>query len=375
MHLEHGGRFFRPFVVTVLVVAWGAAGAFAADAPPLYTKWEITAPTPLLNDAGTLASWGWSRRPVMTFDRALVAKNGRSGFKEWDFYTVTSPDCYIQVTLVNLGWAVMASTKFIDYRTMELTSNFHLGMGDSDLSLPSDPKKDMTYGKGEFRVSFSGSGKVRTLKFEFPKSMISGPRMRGEIQIEDDPEQDILATAMPFKEPGLFSYALRSIALPASGEIEVGDDPFVFKSGETFAARNWEKGILPKDYTWGCAVAAGMVDGKRVGFNIGFGDEDSSRFTGNGVFCDGVLHKLGEVPWTWDKKDAMQPWSFKSEDGRFDVVLKPAFDQSNATNLGVFSTKTSKAQGTVSGRVVLDDGTVLELTGLQAFAEYSVRRW
>lgn len=360
-----------------VVVAWVSGGAFAegAGAPPLYTQWEITAATPLLDDNGVLAAWGWSRRPVITFDRALAAKSGKSGFKEWDFYTVTSPECYIQVTLVSLGWAVMASTKFIDFKTMELTSNFHMGMGAKDLLLPSDPYENMTYEKGEFLVSFAGSGKARTLKFDFPKSLISGPRMRGEILIEDDPQQDILATAMPFKEPGLFSYAFRSIALPASGQVEVAGDPYVFKAADSFAARNWEKGILPKDYAWGCAVAAGMVNGKRVGFNIGFGDEDSSRGPGNGVFCDGVLHKLGEIPWTWNKDDALKPWSFKSEDGRFDATLTPAFDQSNATNVGVFSTKTIKAQGTVSGRVVLDDGTVIEMAGLQGFAEYSVRRW
>ena len=81
------------------------------------------------------------------------------------------------------------------------------------------------------------------------------------------------------------------------------------------------------------------------------------------------------------KKDSIrtrilpQPWYFKSLDGRFDMVLEPFFDQSSNINLIIYSTDTIKVHGNVSGHVVLDDGTVVEIHNFLGFAEHAFQKW
>jgi hypothetical protein len=122
-------------------------------------------------------------------------------------------------------------------------------------------------------------------------------------------------------------------------------------------------------------VAAGEANGKRVGFNIGFGEENNARASGNSVVYDGVLHKLGEIDWSYDRTDIMQPWYFQSRDDRFDMVLEPFLDQSARIDLGIYSTDTTKVQGNVSGRMVLDDGTMVAVQDMLGFSEHCLQKW
>lgn len=367
----------RALGVCLLCIPWLSVGAQgeASGGPRLYTDWEISARTPLLDADGGLAAWGWARHPLMEFDRRSIPASSASRLKEWDFYAISSSECYLELTLANIAWAVLASVTLIDYQSKETNSNLYVGFNAKELILPPDPYGSISYDKSRRHVSFRFSEKGRTLTFDFPETLFIGPHMCGEIQIQDGPQQESLATAMPFDAPGTFFYTNKRVALPASGKIEVADKTHSFRPGHSFAVLDWGRGVWPAEFEWGWAVGAGTVGGKYVGFNIGFGDEDNSRASGNSVVYDGVLHKLGAINWTWRKDDLMHAWHFKSEDNRFDVVLEPSFDQSGEIDLGKYRSKIDKVHGTASGRIVLDDGTVLEITGLMGFAEHCLQRW
>ena len=90
---------------------------------------------------------------------------------------------------------------------------------------------------------------------------------------------------------------------------------------------------------------------------------------------DGVLHKLGEIEWSYNRDDIMQPWHFQSADERFNVTLEPFHDVSNEINLFIYSTNTIKVHGRASGYVVLDSGEVVDMDNLQGFAEHCFQRW
>jgi len=377
MRTRHVLRIGAPTRAIAVFLVVGLAGGVYGEGPglQLYNDWEITEKTPLLSEDGALAAWGWARHPLMQFDRAAIPKASKPRYKEWDFYSVSGPDCYMDVTLANISWAVLASVSFVDYATKEMSTNFQLEPAADALVLPPDPYESVSYDRAGRRVSFHFSDNVRTLRFDFPETWLVGPRIRGEMRILDDPTEEQLATAFPFETPGEFFYTNKLVALPASGSVEVSGTAHSFQPGRSFAVLDWGRGVWPAEFAWGWAVGAGMADGKRVGFNIGFGDEDNSRASGNSVVVDGVLHKLGTIDWTWNKGDVMQPWRFKGKDGRFDVVLEPSFDQSGEVDLGQFASELDKVHGAASGRIVLDDGTVLEAKGLLAFAEHAIQRW
>lgn len=339
----------------------------------LYNDWEITQATPLLNADGTLSAWGWSRHARMTYDRSLVKENVSGRLKEWEFYCVMSPDCYMEITLADISWAELTMVSVVDYLTGKSSFNLRFGLQSDYFTLPSDPCGSTVFDNAGAHVAYSYDEPVRTLEFDFPWTVL--PAIKGTINIQHRPSDERLATAMPFDFAGSFFYTNKIVGMPATGEITVNNTTYTFPAGASYAVLDWGRGVWPEEFAWTWAAAFGTVDGVPIGFNIGYGEEDSSRTSASGVFYNGVLHKMGKITWSFDANDAMQPWRFTSADGRFDVTLSPFYDQSNTIDLGVYATDITKAHGTMNGRVVLDNGKTIEIKDILGFAEYCIQRW
>jgi hypothetical protein len=360
----------------VLALGLSVAGCSDGDEwPPLYNDWEITEPTPLLTSDGTLAAWGWARHPYLQYDRERVLAADQERIKEWDYYSIMTPDYHLDITLANISWLVLATVNYTDFNTGDATHNLFIDGNPAALDLPPDPYDSITFGEGDNMLSFQVTPTGRTIGFSFPQSDLFGPAFSGEVHIEDNPAGESLVTAMPFAEPGRFFYTDKIFALPASGTFEIEDQSFVIPAGESWAVLDWGRGVWPEEFEWGWAGAGGLVDGVRFGFNIGFGDEDNSRTTGSAVLYDGVLHKLGEIEWQYNADDLMQPWQFTSLDGRFEMTLDPAADGSMVLDLGTYRANTTKVYGHCTGEVVLDDGTALTVSDILCFAEHCIQAW
>ncbi|MGV2448250.1 UNVERIFIED_CONTAM: DUF2804 family protein, partial [Bacillus sp. ATCC 13368] len=63
------------------------------------------------------------------------------------------------------------------------------------------------------------------------------------------------------------------------------------------------------------------------------------------------------------------PWQFTSSDHRFETVFEPIIDRSASMSVGPVATEQHQVFGRMSGHVVLDDGTDLELRDIVCFAE------
>ncbi len=101
------------------------------------------------------------------------------------------------------------------------------------------------------------------------------------------------------------------------------------------------------------------------------------RSTETCIFYDGKAHKFGAVDVeTFPKDDKyMEPWKFISEDGRFNMTMKPTFDYHTDLNLKVGRMHAHQVHGIWSGDVTLDDGTKLEIKDMYAFCEYVENTW
>jgi hypothetical protein len=111
------------------------------------------------------------------------------------------------------------------------------------------------------------------------------------------------------------------------------------------------------------------VEGNPFGFNIGYGVGNTAAATENILIYDGVAHKLDDVTFHIPKDSYTKPWTFSSSDGRFETSFVPVIDRAAKINLGVVVTAQHQVFGKMSGKVVLDDGKVLELKDLLCFAE------
>ena len=71
----------------------------------------------------------------------------------------------------------------------------------------------------------------------------------------------------------------------------------------------------------------------------------------------------------------MEPWKFTSNDGRFEMNFTPIIDRQAPVDLKVICMIPHQVFGRMSGRAVLDDGTVVELKDATVFAERVHNKW
>ena len=123
------------------------------------------------------------------------------------------------------------------------------------------------------------------------------------------------------------------------------------------------------------------MDGERFGFNIGYGFGNTSAASENMLFYKGRAHKLSQVtfhiPGDGGRRtpDYMQPWTFTSDDGRFEMDYTPVLDRASCSDVGLIKSDQHQVFGVFNGRAVLDDGTVLNVKDLPSFAEKVINKW
>lgn len=121
---------------------------------------------------------------------------------------------------------------------------------------------------------------------------------------------------------------------------------------------------------------SGWVEGKRFGFNIGFGFGNTSAATENMLFYDGVAHKISHVHFDLAGSGGyMAKKRFTSDDGRFEMEFTPIYDRYTEAKALFLDNRCHQLFGTFNGKAVLDDGQVIEVKDLVAFAEHAVNNW
>ena len=132
--------------------------------------------------------------------------------------------------------------------------------------------------------------------------------------------------------------------------------------------------MWPFHNEWYWSNGTGTVDGKIFGFNLGTGFGNTSQATENMLFYNGKYHKLGRVHFDLDT-EYMKPWRLYDDEGRLDLTLTPCYDRTTRMKALFVDNCCHQMFGGFSGRAVLDDGTVLQIDDLQAFAEHAVNNW
>jgi hypothetical protein len=368
----------------VLLIACGATPAIDAGSndagsidagsidggPPALDPREITAPTPLLDDEGSVVAHGWARGALMEYDRAAVATEHVERVREWEFYAIFAPTFAAAVTMTDVGIVTIASVSVQDYTTGLVHDASILG-GPDELVLPPSTAGtiDWTAENGFARTELSGETRIVELGVG---AVDVYEDARVALSIDDTGES--IAAVHTFEPEGLFFYENKRVGLTATGTIRIGETTWSLE--DAYAVIDWGRGAWPERVQWDWAAASGTSDGHRVGINLGTVHGDDSRGTADAIVVDGVLHKMTRVVWTYDPANVLAPWRFTSDDGRLDLTLAPDFDESGGFDLGPrYAMNNLKAHGTFSGTVVLDDGTTLRIEGVRGAAEHVEIRW
>ncbi len=364
-----------------------------------YTSWqeldfkrnqvEYSQKTTLLDKKGNLqVKGGWARRNIFEYDRTLTKPQWRG--KEWDFFQLSDGKMMLQASIANISIGGYASATLLDLTTGKLVTSMDLWIGGKNephhvLPQNGDEPNLVEYKNKNFEFVVDTKKTSRTIKFSGP---IKDQTFECEVEMDMFDNHENITIVTPFKKrgkymPTRFFMTMKQNCMPASAIVKLdGEVLYEFSKDNTFAVLDWGRGVWPYNNVWYWGNGAQYITDEKgekhvFGFEItwGIGNEDNATETC--LFYDGKAHKIGSVDVeVFPKPDKwMQPWHFVSDDGRFDMTMKPFYDHHTDTNALIARMHTHQVHGLWSGKVTFDDGTVLEIKDMYAFCEYVENRW
>ena len=346
---------------------------------------EYTSPTPLLDEKGNLLAKGWARHNLFKYERRLVKPRFR--LKEWDFHQIQDGQYKVLINFFNITVGTSATASIRDIRTGELiaenvviipfTRNKYLPpeIGDKTNKLVFDDKGikmvyDTNLEEGYRHVTFESTYKGEPIKYDFWEEVPEGH------------ENITIVTPFP-KKKNQFFLTTKQNCLPAEGYVQIGEKKISFTKDKSFGTMDWGRGIWPHKAEWYWGNGSTYLTDEKgekhtFGFEITWLIGDDSFATETCLFYDGKAHKIGKVDVKEfpGNKGWLEPWEFYSEDGRFEMVMTPFYDDhSGFLNKDILGTECHQAHGLWNGKVILDDGKVLEIKDMYAFCEYVKNSW
>ena len=340
---------------------------------------RIVTPGPLHDEQGRLIETGYATELIKTYDRKRVAAK-RLRIKEWDYYAVCTDHFALALTIDHNGYMTMDSVSFLNFdQNSQVTK--------SVINLPFMSPRDLPPSSTKGNIRVSGKGYMLSFENDGHSRHLSGfmNRFAGEntitfdLHLTDAPKESMVIIT-PFKDrPEAFYYNQKINCMRVDGVIRIGNEEFSCKPDDTFAVLDWGRGVWTYENTWYWGSASGLVKNVPFGFNIGYVFGDTSAASENVIFYGGKIHKLSQVMFNIPAKDGkdayMSPWTFTSDDGRFEMQFLPLMDRAAKTDLGIICSDQHQVFGRFSGKAILEDGQEVRIDQLTGFAEKVHNKW
>ena len=335
---------------------------------------EVITKQRLLDKKGQIAEPGWSKQLLQEYRREDI-KAPKFRIKEWDYYLITAKDFGVAMTIGDLGYIGMESASFLDFKNKcEHTESVTPLMTMGKLNMPTHSGAGVSEYKDE-RVHLRAvvENGVRHLTCDF-KQFDGEKDLSFDIVLEQ-PEMDTMVIATPWDKKHHFYYNQKINCMPAKGWVEYGEERYEFKPETDFGILDWGRGVWTYDNTWYWGTGNGIVNGKPLGINIGYGFANTSAASENLVIYDGKAHKLDDVTCHIQGKEYLKPWKITSSDGRFEMDFEPILDRAAFTDYKIIISDQHQVFGYLSGQIILDDGTALQVDNYLAAVEVVRNRY
>ncbi len=330
---------------------------------------EVRKIQPLLNEDGSLREPGWSRQLYQVYNKEWI-RAPKFRIKEWDYYLVLNEAYAGAFTICDAGYFGLLSVSLLNFaegweHTETILTPFPMGR----YHLPwTSGKGNVVYRDKRLHLGYFVREGGRQIRCRF-KDFYQGKPFSCDIALRQ-PKMDTMVIATPWKEKKTaFYYNQKINCMPARGSMSYDGRTYCFSPETDFGTLDWGRGVWTYDNRWYWGTGSAVVDGKPFGFNIGYGFGDTGAASENIIFYDGRGHKLDDVVFHIPKDSYMEPWTFTSSDGRFEMEFKPVLDRAAKTSLVLFASDQHQVFGRMSGKAVLDDGTALEIKDMMCSAE------
>ena len=338
---------------------------------------EITAKIPLLNEEGNLSEPGFAKKLLPQYSRSAI-KASPLRIKEWDYYLVNNGRYALALTVDDNGYMGLDSVSLLDFEeNINITTSPMSFMPLGALHMPSTSEcGHVRHGGRGYSLEFLNNGQgERILKASMEKFGPEG-RIEAEVRLKQTGDESMVICT-PFNSKGRFYYNQKINCMRAEGYMKYGGRTYEFKPDESFAVLDWGRGVWTYHNTWYWGSASYQVGGVPFGWNVGYGFGDTSAASENMLFYDGKAHKISSVKFNipGDEKDFLSPWTFTSDDGRFEMDFVPVMDRASCTDVKLIKSDQHQVFGRFTGKAVLDDGRVIEIKDFPGFAEKVENKW
>ena len=343
-------------------------------------KQNILTTGELLNNQGVLNQAGYAFQLVKSYNRNAIKANPLR-IKEWDYYLITNESFGLAITVADNSYMSLLSVTFLDFnakteQTFSHMSFFTMGK----LGLPASSESgDIHMQQPKMEIHIQHENNHRHLMVSIPNFDKEKP-LKADILLTEMYD-DTMVIATPYREnPKAFYYNQKIIGMKAEGTVHFNGKAHHFTPESSYGILDWGRGVWTYENTWYWSAANGKIGDALFGFNLGYGFGDTSKASENMIFYNGRAHKVDRVHFIIPsfpngQPDYMKPWTFTSNDGRFESSFNPILDRSSKTKIAFLESDQHQVFGTFHGKAILDDQTVVEFKDFLGFAEKVHNKW
>ena len=339
---------------------------------------KLLSPGKLLNVYGNLEEAGYAKSLVKEYKRSDI-KASSWRIKEWDYYYIGNSEFGIALTIADNSYMGLGSVSLLDFKNKSfITKSVMKWFPFGRTNLPSTSRVgDVAFSSKKLTLEFLNNGMKRTLKCHFSK-FDKKIDFDCEIDLFDEP-QESMVIATPFEKKHHFYYNQKINCMRAKGKATFGGKIYNLNPDECFAVLDWGRGVWTYKNTWYWSSLSSEIDGKRIGFNLGYGFGDTSKATENMLFLNGKAYKIDEVTFhipkdSKGKDNYLDTWTITSSDKTVNLKFEPILNRKDYTNVLVIKSLQNQVFGKFSGTLVINNETIT-IKDLVGFAEKVKNCW
>jgi len=333
-------------------------------------------PGPLLNVRGDVMEAGYATSLVKDYSRKRIKCSGLR-IKEWDYYYIGDEHQGIAFTIADNDYLWLASVTLFNFDEKKEITKTQMGfLSRGKLNLPeSSEKGDIIFKKKGMQLSFLHEEGKRHLIVDI-KHFEKNQTLKADIYLEQT-LKDSMVIVTPFKKRRHFYYNQKINCLKATGFINYQNQ--MISLDQAYGVLDWGRGVWSYQNTWYWASLSGIDQGRKIGFNLGYGFGNTKDATENMLFVDDQTYKLEDVkfniPKTGSKEEFLSPWTFTSKDGVINLTFEPILDRYSNTNILIISSNQHQVFGKFSGTFKISETETIEINNMMGFAEKVKNRW
>lgn len=323
----------------------------------------------LLDDNGDVTESGYAYSPLKRYDRTKI-KAPKTRIKEWDYFMVTTDDFAVAFTLSDQTYMTLDTIGFMTFGNDASAKTLRHASLLRDSRSYAAPGEAVNHAVKNKKFGITVQTRDDIIHITAQSDNFFGEPLNCYLMLNKEP-CDSMVIVTPFSKRGYFYYNQKINCIDAEGMIRIGRKEYPVKRGEAFCCYDCGRGAWTRRNRWYWATCSTVIDGKKVGLNLGYGFGDTSAASENMVFVQGKATKLGDItikiPVKRGKEDYMGG-DWRIEGDGVSLTLKPIVVRSDNINAVFAYTHQNQTFGRLFGTVTAGDDT-LEFNGAIAACE------